>query len=222
MLHAGIHHPSMTDTNNGDDAKDLWPSLNEAHGIESTQEELNDSWELLDGEEPVVEVHAKPDLLRRNSFSSPDLRTLAIQEEGDSDSHVMVEATDSVISDFTMSSRKIVHRFPSFRDAILTKHQEDQPSATTTVVQPLQERRTKVKPKLVVKPIKRCAHSAGDLRRLASIEEVLGETDAMDYYHRKSKGSVGRANGMKERPDEAKRKEMIIHKKNMQRARQQK
>lgn len=96
--------------------------------------------------------------------------------------------------------------------------------------------------------IRRCSKSTGDLRSLVSIqededhydgaggggfggggggggetiheEEVLGETDAMDFYHRKAKGGSNRSNGMKLRPDEKKRKEWIISKKNAQRAKQ--
>ena len=51
--------------------------------------------------------------------------------------------------------------------------------------------------------------------------DVLGDTDAMDYYHRKEKGSVSNTLKKKERPDEAKRKEIIMYKKDMQRKQQQ-
>jgi hypothetical protein len=68
-----------------------------------------------------------------------------------------------------------------------------------------------------VTPIKRCSRSTGDLQALAEEEEVLGETDAMEYYSRKSMGASGRVNGLKERPDEAKRKEIIMYKKDLQR-----
>lgn len=105
------------------------------------------------------------------------------------------------------------------------------------------QRRKANKPKLVVNAIKRCAKSTGDLRSLVihespedeyyggggggivddviHEEEVLGETDAMEFYSRKSKGSLSRQNGAKIRPDEAKRKEMILYKKNAQRMAQQ-
>jgi len=49
---------------------------------------------------------------------------------------------------------------------------------------------------------------------------VLGDTDAMDFYHRKAKGSMSRSNGLKIRPDEAKRKEISMYKKDLQRQRQ--
>ena len=50
--------------------------------------------------------------------------------------------------------------------------------------------------------------------------DVLGETDAMDFYHRKDKGSKGTSNKKKLRPDEAKRRDIIMHKKEMQRKKQ--
>ncbi|EJK46056.1 hypothetical protein THAOC_35298 [Thalassiosira oceanica] len=49
---------------------------------------------------------------------------------------------------------------------------------------------------------------------------VLGDTDAMDFYHRKEAGSKSTHNKKKERPDEAKRKEISMHKKDMQRKKQ--
>eukprot|EP00557_Chaetoceros_sp_GSL56_P004420 CAMPEP_0176499100 /NCGR_PEP_ID=MMETSP0200_2-20121128/12723_1 /TAXON_ID=947934 /ORGANISM="Chaetoceros sp., Strain GSL56" /LENGTH=308 /DNA_ID=CAMNT_0017897449 /DNA_START=268 /DNA_END=1194 /DNA_ORIENTATION=- len=108
-------------------------------------------------------------------------------------------------------------------------------------------RRKSTKPKLVVNTIKRCAKSTGDLRSLVIHEdpeddgyggggggggggimgnvihedEILGDTDATEFYSRKSKGSLSRHNHAKIRPDEAKRKEMILYKKNAQRMAQQ-
>jgi hypothetical protein len=46
---------------------------------------------------------------------------------------------------------------------------------------------------------------------------VLGDTDAMDYYQRKEHGSRSISNKKKERPDEAKRREIIMYKKDVQR-----
>ena len=51
-------------------------------------------------------------------------------------------------------------------------------------------------------------------------DEVLGETDAGDYYARKAQGAMGRVNGSKLRPDEAKRLNITMAKKTMQRERQ--
>ena len=50
--------------------------------------------------------------------------------------------------------------------------------------------------------------------------EILGDTDAMDYYHRKAQGSKSTSNKKKERPDEAKRREISMHKKEAQRKKQ--
>ena len=87
--------------------------------------------------------------------------------------------------------------------------------------------KSKFKTRFVVTPIKRCAKSTGDLLSLAEQEHEeeedllpMGETDAIEYYQRKSHGAHGRTNGLKQRPDEAKRKEMIVNKKNMQRQQQ--
>jgi hypothetical protein len=49
---------------------------------------------------------------------------------------------------------------------------------------------------------------------------VIGESDAMDYYQRKEHGSKSTVNKKKERPDEAKRREIIMYKKNLQRLKQ--
>ncbi len=48
----------------------------------------------------------------------------------------------------------------------------------------------------------------------------MGETDAHDYYSRKAQGAMGRKNGLKIRPDEAKRLQITMAKKDMQRQRQ--
>mmetsp|Transcript_15658 Transcript_15658/g.28295 ORF Transcript_15658/g.28295 Transcript_15658/m.28295 type:complete len:485 (+) Transcript_15658:349-1803(+) len=50
--------------------------------------------------------------------------------------------------------------------------------------------------------------------------EVMGDTDAMDYYARKEQGVRSCSKKKKERPDEAKRKEIIMHKKDLQRKKQ--
>lgn len=49
---------------------------------------------------------------------------------------------------------------------------------------------------------------------------VIGDTDAIDYYQRKEHGSKSTVNKKKERPDEAKRREIIMYKKGMQRLKQ--
>ena len=51
-------------------------------------------------------------------------------------------------------------------------------------------------------------------------EEVMGDTDAQDFYAQKSKGGSSRANSKKIRPDEAKRLDIILYKKEEQRRKQ--
>jgi hypothetical protein len=83
------------------------------------------------------------------------------------------------------------------------------------------------KPKFEVKPIKRCVKSSNDLRSLGQISElddegqILGETDAELFYNQKAQGKLGRMNGKKIRPDEAKRLEITMAKKTQQRQNQQ-
>lgn len=48
-------------------------------------------------------------------------------------------------------------------------------------------------------------------------QDIFGETDAMDYYQRKEHGSKSISNKKKERPDEAKRREITMYKKEVQR-----
>mmetsp|Transcript_52829 Transcript_52829/g.128091 ORF Transcript_52829/g.128091 Transcript_52829/m.128091 type:complete len:480 (+) Transcript_52829:345-1784(+) len=52
-------------------------------------------------------------------------------------------------------------------------------------------------------------------------DAVLGDTDAEEFYNRKEHGKNTRQNGLKSRPDEAKRLDMILAKKDMQRKQQQ-
>ena len=61
--------------------------------------------------------------------------------------------------------------------------------------------------------------STPNLRSSLSLDEnlILGETDAMEFYHRKAKGFVGHKNGLRMRPDEAKRKDITMYKKGLQR-----
>jgi hypothetical protein len=94
----------------------------------------------------------------------------------------------------------------------------------------------KFSPKLVVvqPAMPRSAKSTGDLRSLddgddedhhhhhhsCTIEDdIMGETDAQLYYNQKAQGELGWRNGRKQRPDEAKRLEITMAKKSMQRER---
>lgn len=173
----------------------------------------------------VVVVDMTPKLLRHCSASSPDLRRLdqlheiGEQEEEDegaeASSFAMISGPGSVIS---LSSGF------SFRDAILSPNayviDEEEPlSSSGNNIPPKSEpRKPRARPRFVVKPIRRCSKSTGDLQSLAEVDEDgLGDSDAMDFYHRKALGAKGRTNGLKIRPDELKRKQFTIQKKEMQR-----
>jgi len=135
-----------------------------------------------------------------------------------------------------------LRKVPSFKDMILTNlpQLENEEVERQKKIKLDEEKvrmeallRQKVKPRLIVNKIKRCTKSTGDLRTLVCIQEdedievggvdviheedISGETDAMDYYHRKDRGCLNHKNSLKLRPDEAKRKQRIVTKKNAQR-----
>jgi hypothetical protein len=172
-------------------------------------------------ETPVVQVVNRKIL--RHAQSSPNLHRAfdmeAVMEDDDDDasgSFAMISGPGSVMS---MSSNF------SFRDAILSPgaaastSTEDEQAAGAALK--IRQARPRVKPRFVVKkPMKRCIKSTGDLKSLViqEDEEVIGASDAMEFYHRKALGVQTRKNGLKLRPDEAKRKQMIMHKKGLQRS----
>lgn len=174
----------------------------------------------------VVMVPPPHPMVRRSSVSAPDLRALDDDDNqtGVESSVVMVSNPPSVAE---TSSVVVVPNVwgtknkVSFKDAILSPSKHV-PAAASTAAPQKPRVKNKVKSRYVVTPIKRCAKSTGDLLSLVENEdeEAMGESDAMEYYNRKAHGAHGRSNGMKIRPDEAKRKEMIVEKKNMQRQRQ--
>jgi hypothetical protein len=130
----------------------------------------------------------------------------------------------------------------SFRDAILqtsasvdTAESGEGPPSTQSQ-QGVPRIRKLRKPKYVVQPIRRCSKSTGDLKSLSRIVEddddhycghdsfnnqIMGETDAQEFYSRKSAGKTAHQNGLKTRPDEAKRLQITLDKKEEQRKRQQ-
>lgn len=186
----------------------------------------------------------------KHAASTPDFRHYdTILEESDDDTEgvlvedsvgslasssiVMVPRPSSVTSSW--SGSKI-----SFRDAIMKESTEEIKDDSTTdndsEAQVQQPKTLRKKPKFVVKPIRRCSKSTGDLQSLSRIAEnddheggdepydndqVVGETDAELYYSRKAQGKLGRKNGRKIRPDEAKRLQITMAKKDDQRQRQQ-
>lgn len=205
--------------------EEMWPTLNEAHGnSDDTPVAAEDNgWEIVrqdDDTDEAVEIEVVPSSRRklRHCASSPDLRFIgraleAVDEHDDED--ITVETTDS-------SAVLVSKKTTSFRDAILSPSKEPVDEKKEPETNPAAAPRPKkVKPKFVVTPIKRCSKSTGDLRSLVINEdEVLGESDAMDYYHRKAMGASGRVNSLKTRPDEAKRKSITMYKKQVQRQQQ--
>jgi hypothetical protein len=176
--------------------------------------------------------------IMKHCQSSPDLRRMQmlLEDDDDEESGVMVEDHES-----TASSSVVMVSGPSsvwsvagssrvsVRDAILQKSSGAEPAEAKEAAAPKAQ---KVKPKFVVvaqtPKIKRGYKSMGNLRALDHIQEddhdyneaVMGDTDASDYYSRKAQGAIGRKNGMKSRPDEAKRLQITMVKKNLQRERQ--
>ena len=92
------------------------------------------------------------------------------------------------------------------------------------------EPRARVQPKFVVVhtpfPMRRCSKSTGDLQALAEIDTENpqhsgdGACDAIEFYNRKALGAAARSNGLKLRPDELARKQIILNKKSEQRQKQ--
>ncbi|CAJ1962362.1 unnamed protein product [Cylindrotheca closterium] len=184
-------------------------------------------------EKQVQKSHGNPKCLM-HSQSSPNLRDYII-EESDSDSefeHVGANVSlDDGSSSFSIIStppsvNSIWSSRISFKDALLKKDATSIPeNATATEPQkkkPHGQHIKKIKPRFIVQAVAPMKHakSMGDLSKLAEDEEILGDSDAHEYYSRKAQGSLGRQNGRKQRPDEAKRLEITMNKKNMQKARQ--
>mmetsp|Transcript_19786 Transcript_19786/g.48606 ORF Transcript_19786/g.48606 Transcript_19786/m.48606 type:complete len:280 (-) Transcript_19786:185-1024(-) len=174
-----------------------------------------------------------------HSQSSPNLRDYTI-EESDSDSefeHVEAAAAqgsqDDASSNFSLVSgppsvNSIWSSRISFKDALLKKEEETpnnsipENSTDTPHKKPHGQHIKKIKPKFIVQQVAPLKHakSMGDLSKLSEEDDIMGDTDAHEYYSRKAQGSLGRRNGRKQRPDEKKRLQITMNKKNLQRARQ--
>lgn len=163
------------------------------------------------------------------------------------DAQSLSTANDVVLLSY--NTEPSIRRVPSFKDIIMLNAQarEEEEKKKMELLQNHQnkvreeamKKRKSGRPMLVVSTINRCTKSTGNLRSLVIYEDpeedgvggggggiiheddVLGDSDAIEFYNRKNKGSLNRQNGSKIRPDEAKRKNMIIHKKNAQRKAQQ-
>lgn len=195
--------------------------------VAATEEE---EWEMLEEQQlfdKEVVMVSNPKQLK-HATSSPDLRRYSIDmdqynNDGESDNRDSFSLVSKPLSVATTWSNNL-----SFKDAVLTQPETDSQEQGTGKGVKFQDpdrydKPRKFNPKIVVQPIKRCTKSTGDLQALASIheeEEILGETDATDFYYRKAKGEAGRKNGLKLRPDEAKRRDMILHKKALQQSQQ--
>lgn len=185
----------------------------------------------------------------KHIMSTPNLTHLDALED---DSYTFV--SDDVLSESSTEQQtpkqpvpnSMPKRHPSFKDAILLNADETRneiqlkkEQQEKARLEALKNRSRSKNIKFVVKPIKRCTKSTGDLRSLIKVEEdedgycggggggcvtndmVLGDSDASEFYANKGHARVSRKNNQKLRPDEAKRREMIIYKKNMQRQAQQ-
>jgi len=207
----------------------------------SPNDDDDDTVPVNESDNDAVVVEKPPHLSRKNSHSCPDLQDAEESnpwkddEEKDSSIIVVPHPASSNDNDYSGSSDNmwLNKNKVSFKDAILTPSKyvpegKIKHHGTNTTTDPPHQRKI-MKSRYVVKPITRCAKSANDLLSLTNgvndeedQEEILGATDAQEYYNRKSHGAHGRNNGLKIRPDEAKRKSMIVAKKEQQRAKQKK
>eukprot|EP00548_Thalassiothrix_antarctica_P003521 CAMPEP_0194142808 /NCGR_PEP_ID=MMETSP0152-20130528/12018_1 /TAXON_ID=1049557 /ORGANISM="Thalassiothrix antarctica, Strain L6-D1" /LENGTH=206 /DNA_ID=CAMNT_0038841899 /DNA_START=125 /DNA_END=745 /DNA_ORIENTATION=+ len=191
------------------------PSLKETTGTNSVNPE---QWPSISQVNsflgPIIENESKIDdtnhslmkiprgkLLCQRSISSPDFRKLIVVNE--------VEIANS---------QSVTPAAPSFLEKLLSKSTNEEKE---DIVEETPKPRMKTKPTFVVTPIRRSSLSSPNLCALAQLEDdkedILGDSDAMEYYHQKSYGYNGRKNGLKIRPDEQKRLTSILHKKDMQR-----
>jgi hypothetical protein len=197
-----------------------WPSLGTAEIMNTDEWEMvaSDDFECQRLVDVVPAVNSK---ILKHAASSPDFRRYVEAQDDSADD----DGNDDALSQGPSSSSVVfvsappsvastVSRVVSFRDAIL-QQQNGTSSATAPTHTKSGQQQRKFKTKFIVKPITRSAKSAPNLHALEE-EEVLGDTDAHEYYTRKSMGYSGRQNGLKVRPDEAKRLQMTMQKKQMQ------
>merc|ERR1712137_331789 len=205
---------------------------------EPLQKEMQEANSTSEGNSLCVKHYpSTPDFRHYDTIleeSYDDLGGVLVENDGEvgslaSSSIVMVSGPPSVVSSHSVWSTKI-----SFRDAIMKEKVQETKDQDANEADQQQEvkspKTTKKRPKFVVTPIKRCSKSTGDLQSLGRIAEhddhygdglILGETDAQMYYNQKEQGKLGRKNGRKTRPDEAKRLQITMAKKEDQRQRQQ-
>ncbi|GKZ00078.1 hypothetical protein MPSEU_000961200 [Mayamaea pseudoterrestris] len=192
-------------------------------GLAPSAKEIADSGWVNLARSFVLPMNTK---LLRHCASSPDMRrVLPMLREVHDDNDDEAAEVDGGCGDesFTLISTEeadagLNGSRISFRDAILIKARNKDESDGDEALSPSRPRIRPAKYIVVQQSMTRCSRSTGDLQSMDS--EVMGETDAMDYYHRKALGAKGRVSGLRMRPDEMKRKEMTLNKKNLQRASQ--
>jgi len=225
-----------------------WPTATESHDADNEKEHTEEDtfdWEIVP-EMPPLDLVRKPKM--KHVMSTPNLSHLETSEDDSytfCSDEVLSESSCEQQQKQTVQSTTM-RRVPSFKDAILLNAEEQRNEGQLKKEQQEKARteayKNRPRPKnikFVVTPIKRCSKSTGDLRRLVKVEDdddyyggggggngatndlVLGDSDAAEFYASKGHARVSRRNGQKLRPDEAKRKEMIIFKKNAQRQQQQ-
>lgn len=207
---------------------------------------LTDEPLIDDTSDDAVVVHLPPKqhqreflLDRQRSFSTPDFihleRTASSHEAADDDGfshnhHDHFSNEDDSHRTYPPPTATNTWGGVSFRDIVISQMHG---LADEVVVDHPQRQQSplalsnKPKPRFVVTPVPmRQYESTPNLRSLggstttAAIDDtnlILGDSDAMEFYHRKAKGFAGRKNGFKMRPDEAKRLSIIMHKKELQR-----
>jgi hypothetical protein len=150
-----------------------------------------------------------------------------------------------VASVWTTTSTVASARTVSFRDAILLspnaalslqKSNRLQAASTTRISPETSRQRSRVQPRFVVVQsppdhIRRCSKSTGNLLEMSAAPFLENEDSVStgfadsdhdrcfdeEFYFRKALGSASRVNGLRLRPDEAKRRLMILNKKDQQR-----
>jgi hypothetical protein len=150
-------------------------------------------------------------------------------------------ATSTPTPSMTVSFRDAVLLSPnkgiSSPIAVLSTKQDTSTTKLNELNQQTPRQRPRIQPRFIVVQspptrIRRCSKSTGDLMSLNGVsltshrldcEDTETEPSDSDRFHddefhsRKEFGSASRINGLKLRPDEAKRRQMIIYKKDQQR-----
>ena len=195
-----------------------WQLISTGDEDDQAENDASSTGEEQETKPAAVIIQGNPKMLR-HAASSPDLRAFHHILEEENDEEKVDDSSFSMVSNVGS-----VWSGQSFRDAFLSspvregKVDENEPTESTKSAGAPRPYR---KPKFVVanpSSIRRCSQSSPNLLGLIhEHDEVMGETDANDYYHRKSKGAQGHVHGLKLRPDEAKRKAFAVNKRNMQR-----